>query len=72
MAKCKNCYPAGEVDCRYCTEVATANNDEIMMGDPMTCEEKVFPGFDFCPKHLADRGLNLTKLTADYIANKEK
>ncbi len=72
MPKCKFCVPyrSGE---NYCNlSVPEVLKEEQKKGNLVVCEENVFPGFEFCPKHLDGCGLSLTKLTADYIANKEE
>ena len=73
MPKCKFCIPAGEID--FCRSNLTQPDDDeqkVTPGSPVTCGSNTFPGYDFCPEHLSGRGMNLTKMTAEYIANKEK
>ena len=73
MPKCKNCIPAGEVNIVACSAFDPREKEVegLKLGNPITCDKNTFPGYDFCPEHLLGRGLNLTKMTADYIADKE-
>ena len=69
MPKCKFCVPAGEVNCCGLTK---EDEPKVEMGSLVVCENNTFPGFEFCPEHLSSRGVNVAKLTAEYIADKEK
>ncbi len=71
MPKCKFCMPAGDVD--YVAGICRKDEEpKIEPGSPVVCNNNAFPGYDFCPEHLSARGVNITKLTAEYIANKEE
>ena len=71
MPKCKFCVPYRSEE-NFCTlTVQKVLKEEKKNGDLVTCEKNTFPGFGFCPAHLQNI-IDISKLTAEYIANKEE
>ncbi len=72
MSKCRFCMPSSKLGYMRIFQANEDCGDTTKDGNPITCGNNTFPGYEFCPRHLENGGVDLTKLTADYIANKEE